>query len=249
MGQELAGVRLELERQQAASGVQFPVEFEALGTGPEVAGASMAKLLANGGVDGVLLLGVAGALAPGLDTGDLLLAQLYKMDSQAGSGTQLPAILPDANLFRLAGQAAATAGMPHDDSGSITADHLVSQPKERQALRESYGTDSVNMEDYRVAEAAQQAGVPFLAARVVLDTARQRLPGYLPGLAKSKYAVFTKVLAMPWRIPTLVRLKNQLGLCQSVLSAFGIAYVNVLAENGLLGRSAPVEDSSRTYGR
>ena len=209
----------------------------------------MAALLANGGVDGVLLLGVAGALAPGLDTGDLLLAQQYKLDSRGKPSPTTPPIQPDGNLFRLAGLAAANANMPHDDSGSLTADHLVSQPKERQALREIHGTDSVNMEDYRAAEAAQQAGVPFLAARVILDTANQRLPGYLPGLARSKYTVLTKVLAMPWRIPTLLRLKSQLQLCQSVLSAFGIAYVNVLAEDGQLGRSASIEDSSRTYGR
>ena len=83
------------------------------------------------------------------------------------------------------------------------------------------------MEDYRAAEAAQDVGVPFLSVRVVLDTANQSLPGYLPGLAKSPYKVITKVLLMPWRIPTMLGLKKQLQLCQAVLTNFGMAYLRV----------------------
>jgi hypothetical protein len=87
------------------------------------------------------------------------------------------------------------------------------------------------MEDYRVAEAAQKASVPFLAVRVVLDTANESLPGYLPGLAKSRYKVITNVLLMPWRIPTMLRLKRQLELGQMVLANFAVAYMK---ETGII---------------
>ena len=107
----------------------------------------------------------------------------------------------------------------------MTVDHLVAEPREREELRTQYQIRSVNMEDYRAAEAAQKTGVPFLSVRVVLDTASQRLPGYLPGLAKSPYKVITNVLLLPWRIPTMLRLKNQLHLCQDVLTNFGMSYL------------------------
>jgi len=74
--------------------------------------------------------------------------------------------------------------------------------------------------------------VPFLSIRVVLDTANQCLPGYLPGLAKSPYKVVTNVLLMPWRIPTMLRLKKQLQLCQAVLTNFGLSYMRA---TGVIG--------------
>ena len=83
------------------------------------------------------------------------------------------------------------------------------------------------MEDYRAAQAAQENGIPFMSVRVVLDTANQSLPGYLPGLAKSPYKVITNVLLIPWRIPTMLKLKKQLQLCQAVLTNFGMAYLKV----------------------
>ena len=114
----------------------------------------------------------------------------------------------------------------------MNVDPLVAEPEEREELRTRYQVQSVNMEDYRAAEAAQKAGVPFLSVRVVLDTAGQRLPGYLPGLAKSPYKVLTNVLLMPWRIPAMLRLKRQLQLGQAVLTTFGVSYLKV---TGVIG--------------
>jgi hypothetical protein len=128
-------------------------------------------------------------------------------------------------MLQSAQQAALDLSVPTFDGGSLTVDHLVAEPEERVELRARYQATSVNMEDYRVAEAAQRAGVPFLSVRVVLDTASQRLPGYLPGLARSRYKVVTKVLLMPWRIPNMLRLKKQLQLCQAVLTNFGLSYL------------------------
>lgn len=230
MGAELAGLRREAEEFQASKGTTFPAEFHLLGVGPDRSGASMTELLEKRGpakkVDGVLLLGVAGAAAPELETGSLLLPSSYTVDvpgSEAGAGL----LEPDADMLTLAQQAAAELGMPANRGASLTVDHLVGHPKERQELREKYTVDSVNMEDYRVAEAAAKAQVPFLSVRVVLDTARQKLPAYLPGLTRSRYSILTKVLGMPWRIPTLWRLKNQLMLCQAVITRFGMTYLNL----------------------
>ena len=233
MEKELTGLRRELLEIETATGVHPQVEFQVLGVGPERAGASLTALLehSRSQVDGVLVVGVAGGVEPSLETGDLLLADRYALQNGAAQGAG-QAIRPDTQMLQTAQQAALDLSVPVFDGGSLTVDHLVAEPEERQELLTQYQIHSVNMEDYRAAEAAQKAGVPFLSVRVVLDTASQRLPGYLPGLAKSRYKVVTNVLLQPWRIPTMLRLKRQLQLCQAVLTNFGVSY---LKATGIIG--------------
>ncbi len=233
MEQELTGLRRELLDIENSTGVHAQVEFQVLGVGPERAGATLTALLERSRpqVDGVLVVGVAGGVEPSLETGDLLLADRYELHNGAAQGAG-QAIKPDTQMLQTAQQAALDLSVPIFDGGSLTVDHLVAGPEERQELLTQYQIQSVNMEDYRAAEAAQKAGVPFLSVRVVLDTASQRLPGYLPGLAKSRYKVVTNVLLQPWRIPTMLRLKRQLQLCQAVLTNFGVSY---LKATGIIG--------------
>ena len=233
MEQELTGLRRELREIENATGISSQVEFQVLGVGPERAGAAMAALLEDrrSKVDGVLLVGVAGGVDPKLETGDLLLADRHALQNGASQGAG-QAIKPDADMLQSAQKAALELSVPIFNGGSLTVDHLVAEPHEREFLRTEYQVYSVNMEDYRAAEAAQNAGVPFLSVRVVLDTASQRLPGYLPGLARSRYKVVTKILLMPWRIPTMLHLKRQLQLCQAVLTNFGVSYLKVTGNLG-----------------
>ena len=236
MEQELTGLRRELREIEDATGISSQVEFQVLGVGPERAGAAMAALLEDrpsrrSKVDGVLLVGVAGGVDPELETGDLLLADRHALQNGASQGAG-QAIKADADMLQSAQKAALELSVPIFNGGSLTVDHLVAEPHERESLRTEYQVYSVNMEDYRAAEAAQNAGVPFLSVRVVLDTASQRLPGYLPGLARSRYKVVTKILLMPWRIPAMLRLKRQLQLCQAVLTNFGVSYLKVTGNLG-----------------
>ena len=236
MEQELSGLRREMLEIEDVTGTRPTMEFRVLGVGPDRAGAALAALLESrdsqdSKVDGVLVLGVAGGVDPKLESGDLLLANRYSLQDGSALGAG-QAIRPDPEMLKSAQQAALDLSMPVFAGGSLTVDHLVAEPEERVDLRAQYQVDSVNMEDYRVAEAAQKASVPFLAVRVVLDTASESLPGYLPGLAKSRYKVITNVLLMPWRIPTMLRLKRQLELGQMVLTNFAVAYMK---ETGIIG--------------
>ena len=228
MEQELIGLRRELLNVEDATGVHPDVDFRVIGVGPDRSGATLAQILQQNDfyVDGVLVLGVAGGIDPELETGDLLLADRYALQNGAAQHSG-KAIHPDSAMLRTGQQAALNLSVPIFEGGSLTVDHLVAQPQERQALRVQYQVRSVNMEDYPAAEAAREKGVPFLSVRVVLDTANQSLPGYLPGLAKSPYKVITNVLLMPWRIPTMLGLKKQLQLCQAVLTNFGMSYLRV----------------------
>ena len=187
MDEELDGLRRELAARSwhLPGGAGFPVECRRLGVGPRRAGDAMAEALsgARRTTAAALMLGVAGGVEPGLETGRLLLADSYVLDS----GDSPPeSIAPAAGMLAAAVAAAADVGMAAHRGASLTVDHLVCDGAERGRLRECYGVASVNMEDYAVAAAAHRAGVPFLSVRVVLDTAEQRLPGYLPGLSKGR---------------------------------------------------------------
>ena len=218
MDAELDGLRAEVDAMPQPPA--FPVEFHCLGVGPRRAGDAITAALSNArGRPAVLMLGVAGAIEPGMETGQLLLAESYLSDIDGEPATPDPAMLATAEA------AAAEARMPAHRGASLTVDHLICEERERRQLREKYGAASVNMEDCAVAAAARRAAAPFLSVRVVLDTYEQRLPGYLPGLARGRGAVLTQVVAQPWRIPTLRRLKAQMELCQAVLTRFGMAYL------------------------
>ena len=224
MQPELSGLQQELEALDPARGVGFPVECHLVGIGPRRSGEAMTQALAKAKrrPDGVLMLGIAGAVEPGMETGEVVLANEYTLDADENPA---PAIVPDHGMLKVAEAAAAELRMVPGRSNSLTVDHLIAESWERQQLRERYGVGSVNMEDHAVAKGAWEAGVPFLSVRVILDTAEQTLPGYLPGLSKGRNAVFTEILMRPWRIPTMMKLKSQMDLCQSVLTRFGMCYL------------------------
>lgn len=235
MEPELAGLRRELDALEPPRGAKVPVEFHFVGVGPRRAGAAMTEILRNSGLkrrsrrrpEAVLMLGVAGAVNPGMQSGDLILADTYALDAE---GDRVNDIAPDPGMLETAEATAAELRMPVSRASSLTVDHLIVESSERQQLRDKYGVASVNMEDHAVAVAASKAGVPFISVRVILDTAEQRLPGYLPGLSKKRNAAFTEILLKPWRIPTLWKLKSQMDLCQTVLTRFGLSYLEREAE-------------------
>ena len=229
MEPELSNLQREVESLASPRGVGFPLEFHFVGVGPRRAGNAMAEALSKTRrkPEGVLMLGVAGAVDPVMESGEVILADTYALDTREDTAAD---ITPDPYMLKLAEAAAADLRMPVSRASSLTVDHLIVEGSERRELREKYGVGSVNMEDHAVASAAIKADVPFLSVRTVLDTAEQSIPGYLPGLSKGRSAVLTEILLKPWRIPTLMKLKSQMDLCQSVLTQFGMTYFKMESE-------------------
>ena len=179
------------------------------------------------GPDQLLLVGFAGAVDTRLSTGTLCLSTRYHRPVQAeeveevfemrGAAEPTAAnpyftgdyIEPDRNMWRQAVDASGETGVRVSQLDSLTVDSLVSGAEEKASLGRSYPVGLVNMEDYWVAATAAEAGVPFLSARVILDTADQALPAYttgLAGLAGSPLRLMLSTLLMPWRIPVLMQL-------------------------------------------
>ncbi len=173
----------------------------------------------------LLLLGFAGAVEPGLQTGDFVLSQrYYRAESE-----EADCLSPDPAMMQRALEAAAEVCLPVTVRDSLTVKGLVATPEGKAELGRRYPVGVVAMEDYWVAAAARDAGVPFLSVRVVLDPANQGLPGYLVGLVHARFGAVLSAAAMPWRIPTLLVLSRQMRLAQQVLTQFALSYISQLS--------------------
>lgn len=203
-------------------------ETHALGVGPD-ASQVLADLLQRRNDSGaapsaLLMLGVAGAVQPGLQTGDLVLSsRYYRQDFDA----QPDFLEPSPGLWQWAVDAADSSGRRVVYADSLTVSGLVTTASAKQDIHRRYPVSVVNMEDYWVAQAARDAGVPFISVRAVLDTAQQSLPGYLCRMAASPRSAIAGAVAMPWRLPALFALWRRFGIAQRALTDFA---VNFLAE-------------------
>ena len=273
MKQELAGLRRQLKRGGRPKGVDGPPgaagtspwELRVVGMGRQ-AGAALRSILAPGyGLSGLglqppiglLMLGLAGAVDPGLETGDLVLsARYYRQPSndtfpsiplkenapgsgnqggfppaaQGGLETQGDYLVPDPRLWQWATAASGNLDRPVVYADSLTVGGLVTTPRDKQAVKRLYPVGIVNMEDYWAAAAALEAGVPFISVRAVLDPARQSLPAYLPGMSGSPGKALSALAAAPWRAPALAGLWRQLGIAQLTLTGFALNFLAQAAD-------------------
>ena len=127
--------------------------------------------------------------------------------------------------------------------GALTVGQVISAPEQKRSIAAAYPVGIVEMEDYWVAEVAAEFGVGFLAARVVLDTADQALPGWLLGLSRSRIKAVLSLAVRPWRIPTVVRLARQRPLAQRSLTRFALKFLAEMAN--AKGMLQPTIDSGR----
>ena len=96
---------------------------------------------------------------------------------------------------------------------------------DKDAVFRRYRVGTVNMEDYAIAVAARDAGVPFLAVRAVLDPADQSLPPYVLAMSRSQVKAVLGTAFRPWRIAPMLRLSRQMRQAQNSLTRFALAYI------------------------
>ena len=122
----------------------------------------------------LICVGFGGALSPCLKAGDIVLCHQLRCLTHAPD----PPLLADARLLQatdsarggMKGQAQIVVG------GGITADRLITEPKEKKALGESFASIVVDMESYWVARLAKDKGLPFFAIRAISDEMTFPLP-------------------------------------------------------------------------
>jgi len=116
------------------------------------------------GGSGIISIGIAGGLAPGLSPGDWVVA----------SGVVTDGIrIPTNNLWSQRLLDALPSATHADISGS---DAPVVARADKRSLHEADGTVAVDMESHIAARIAARYGVPFAACRVIIDPAERTLP-------------------------------------------------------------------------
>lgn len=150
------------------------------------------------GVSKIIFTGVAGALHPDLDIGDIVISKdLMQHDMDVTALDYARGIIPDfpvsvfvadAALVELAQQASAQVVDHKVRIGRIlSGDTFVADRDEVRALHEELGGDCTEMEGAAVAQVAYMNGIPFVVIRSMSDKA--------DGSAHVNYREFVEVAA------------------------------------------------------
>ena len=149
-------------------------------------------------MDGIISIGIAGGLAPGLPPGRWVVANAVRDGSEAwptdpGWSERLATRLPRAQRGLLLG-----------------VDAVVAVVAQKAELHRTSGALALDMESHVAARIAARHRLPFAAARVISDAAHRTLPpAARVGMRRDGRvdlpAVLRSLLASPWQLPALIR--------------------------------------------
>jgi hopanoid-associated phosphorylase len=156
------------------------------------------------GTTAVISFGIAGALAPLLRAGDVVIA------THVVAGREHYAC--DAAWSRI------LRGRLADSRSAIVAgvDQVVSHVGMKKALLRNTGAHAVDMESHIAARFAERRGLPFVVLRVICDGAQRSLPPAVleplkPNGKPRLLAVLRSVVRDPWQIPELLQTGREAG--------------------------------------
>lgn len=156
------------------------------------------------GVHTLLSFGIAGALAPHLVPGTLLLPRAVVEES----GTRR---MVDAGWRARLAEALAAAGLHAEPGDLLGADEAAASRTRKAALFAATGAVAIDLESHIVARSAARAGGSFVVLRAIADPAERDLPpaaleGLDPAGMPAVRRVFHSVLRRPGQIVPLIRL-------------------------------------------
>jgi adenosylhomocysteine nucleosidase len=173
----------------------------------------------------ILSCGLAGALAPELKAGDIILGELFPGEGRGPVGglAQLaPGLRRGTSLAeRLALQ------LPGVRAGTIIgSDTIIADTAEKQALHTQTGALAVDMESHIAARVAARHNLPFAIVRVISDSATEALPpaalvGMRPDGSMALGAVLASLARNPSQLPALIRTGLHAGRAFSELRRVG----------------------------
>jgi adenosylhomocysteine nucleosidase len=185
------------------------------GDGAHNARTGVAALLAASQAEGLIAIGVAGALSRGLATAALVVAS--RVTDEGGTS-----VLSDER--RTTDVARATGGRL---GVVLSAAAIVDRAADKQRLADQIGAGHapavVDLESATYVGGAVAAGVPWLVLRAVSDTADESLPDLLNRSRDGRGAirrgqVLLGLLRQPQALPFLLTLRGRLGRCAEVLA-------------------------------
>lgn len=201
---------------EAVLGNQIIVTIAA-GMGGDRAKRGTELLLAGHRPRWILSTGFAGALAPDLERGSIILPD--RLTDAAGRHIEIDVHVPQP-----------TNGRSWRQGRLLTVDQVVRTSQEKAELRARTGADMVDMESFSVAQLCAERSLRFLSVRVISDDARTELPpevltlvgptgGYRIGAAVGA------LLKRPSSLSTMLRLRDH---AQASAQALGAALAEII---------------------
>jgi hopanoid-associated phosphorylase len=172
------------------------------GGNPDATRAGIVRLIAQG-ADRLVSFGIAGALDPSLQPGDLIIGSAVR----TRDGERQP--VDQKWLAHLTTHLAAIRV-----GDVVGSSHVVGLAEQKAALFRDTGAACVDQESHWVADAAHANRIPFIVVRAIADRAGDTLPAaVLDGLDSSgnprTSAVITALLGNPLQLGGLIRVAFQ----------------------------------------
>jgi hopanoid-associated phosphorylase len=179
---------------------------------------AIAEKLLSDGAEALISFGIAGALAPPLTPGCVLLPRA--VIDEAGARYAVDGAWRMQIALALRGP-----GLRIDEGDLLGAREAAASPARKAELYRMTGAVAVDLESHLVAQVAARAARPFLVLRAVSDSAAQALPdAAIHGLAPNGKPALGRVLLSvardPRQIPALIKLA---GNTRRALDALGSA--------------------------
>jgi adenosylhomocysteine nucleosidase len=203
---------------------------------------------AVGSASMILSCGLAGALAPDLKAGDLVIGSLSPGEREGAHAEGMGRVRVTGEVdhsnhphpsaaSRLAPSPAGrgnnalidalAAQLPDVQAGRIIgSDTIVASVAEKQALYAATGALGVDMESHIAARVAARHGLPFAIVRAISDTADHTLPpaalvGMRPDGSMALGAVLASLARSPSQLPALIRTGSDAGRAFAALRRVG----------------------------
>ena len=176
-------------------------------------------VIANGGVNAILSLGVSGALAPNLRAGDVVVSSLVT-DGQGDLA------IPNRAWVYGAYKALTAIGVTFTThTGTFTySKSTVATAADKHLLYQQTKADAVDLETWVAAKVAQQHNLPFLSVRAISDPANFSLPpaalvAMAPDGSIDLPAVMSSLASDNAQLPDLLKLSNYAALAYNSLAS------------------------------
>jgi adenosylhomocysteine nucleosidase len=182
-----------------------------------VAATTAAQALVDAGVSALMTFGMAGGLDPALKPGSVVIP----CELLSGDGSRFA-----ANRAWREQVAAAVSSMCAVTEGDLlSSSHAIETPADKAAAFSTTGATAVDMESAAVAEIAAKHNLPFIAVRVIVDTAADVLPRAVVVASRAGRVQFARLIGglilAPREIGALIRLARRYRIAMRSLRAIG----------------------------
>jgi adenosylhomocysteine nucleosidase len=182
-----------------------------------LAAAAAAQALVDAGASALMTFGMAGGLDPALKPGSVVIP----CELLSSEGARYAA----CRAWREQVAAAISPLRAVTEGNLLTSTHAIDTPADKAAAFRNTGAAAVDMESAAVAKIAAQHNLPFIAVRVIVDTAADMLPRAVVAASRAGRLrlarLFGGLILAPREIASLVRLAQRYRIAMRSLRVIG----------------------------